>query len=303
MTLAAQTAQPSDATDNPIPAVGDARLRHEVIVDGARLVYAEAGSGEPVVLLHGYPESRLAWRKQFGELARTHRVIAPDLFGWGESGRPLNLSFTYGEEVARLGRFLDAVGAPAANIVAHDYGAHLALGLAVREPRRVLRLAVLNSRAHRTFPWPAWLLFGTIGVTARTPLLSSLLHHSPLVAIHRLMMRRFLREGSFNRDQVSNYLAWMKTPVGRTWYVLFFQDYRLAEPADVVAGLPHVRIPAAIIWGERDPYCPAAIARDLAGLLPKATLKLLPDANHFVMEQRPTEVNTAIQALLARPFP
>ena len=124
--------------------IDDPRARREVRLDGARVVYSEAGAGEPVVFLHGYPQSRLCWRHQFEALARTHRVIAADWLGWGESDRPLELSFFYDEEVARLGRFLDALGLREANVVAHDYGAHLSLGFVARHPERVTRLVVLN---------------------------------------------------------------------------------------------------------------------------------------------------------------
>ena len=122
----------------------EASSRREVRVDGARIVYTDAGSGEPVLLLHGYPQSRLAWRHQLPALAEHHRVLAPDWLGWGESERPLQLSFRYDDEVARIGRFLDAVGVGRASVAAHDYGAHLALGLVTREPARVVRLALLN---------------------------------------------------------------------------------------------------------------------------------------------------------------
>src|SRR5262245_33964084 len=143
--------------------IDDPKVRREVTIDGAKVVYAEAGTGDPLVLLHGYPESRLHWRHQFEALAANHRVIAPDWRGWGESDRPLDLSFRYDDEVERVCRFLDAVGAPRTAIAAHDYGAHLSVGLVARHPERVTRLTLLNSRAHSTFPGAPWLMFAAIG--------------------------------------------------------------------------------------------------------------------------------------------
>src|SRR5688500_4568944 len=105
------------------------------------VVCQDEGQGEAVVLLHGYPQSRLAWRHQLPELARTHRVVAPDWCGWGESGRSLAASFRYEDEVARLGRLLDALSIERANLVVHDYGGLLGLGFAAAHPSRVLRLA------------------------------------------------------------------------------------------------------------------------------------------------------------------
>jgi pimeloyl-ACP methyl ester carboxylesterase len=272
----------------------------EVRVDGARIVYEDAGAGEPLLLLHGYPQSRLAWRHQLPALARTHRVLAPDWLGWGESERPLALSFRYDEEVRRIGRFLDAVGVPRAGIAAHDYGAHLAVGLVTREPARVARLALLNSRAHRTFPLPSWLLFAAIGVAARGPLLDRLLLAAPLEAIHRRSLAHHVRLGCFDEPLLERYLGWMATADGRRWFVRFFQDYALREPNGVFAGLGAVRVPTAVVWGDRDPYCPPWIARELAARIPDARLEWLPGAHHYVMEERPPEVLAALGRWLAR---
>ncbi|MGH7804140.1 MAG: alpha/beta fold hydrolase [Candidatus Binatia bacterium] len=280
--------------------ITDPRARREARVDGARIVYAEAGSGEPVVFLHGYPESRLAWRHQFAALARTHRLIAPDWIGWGESDRPLELSYLYDEEVERIGRFLDVVRAPQANLVVHDYGGHLAMGLAARHPERIRRLVVLNSRAQRTFPAAPWLMFAAIGFAARTPGLRFLLERGPNAALHRLLLRGDVRRGVFDRAALDRYLGWMSTPGERRWFVRFWQDYALREP-DVFDGLRRFESPTAIVWGDRDPYCPPATAEELARLLPNATLEWLPGARHFVMEERAAEVISAIERLLARP--
>ena len=276
--------------------IDDPAVRREVRVDGAKIVYAEAGAGEPFVLLHGYPESRLHWRHQFEALAERHRVIAPDWLGWGESDRPLDLSFRYDDEIERICRFLDAVGAPRPALAAHDYGAHLAVGLVARHPERVTRLCLLNSRAHRTFPTPSWLLFGTIGAMARAPLARALLERSPLVAVHRLLMSGYVRRGCFDEAMLDRYLGWMATPQGRRWYVRFFQDYVLAEHP-VVEGMKRFTAPVTIVWGDRDPYCPPRIAEELATIFPRATLHWLRGADHFVAEERPAEV---LQALLKR---
>src|SRR5262249_52150006 len=140
-----------------------------------------------------------------------------------------DLSLRYDDEVERICRFLDAVGAPRAAIAAHDYGAHLSVGLVARHPERVSRLWLLNSRAHRTFPWPAWWMFGAIRAMARAPVARTLLEHSPLVTTHKLLLRPYVRRGCFDDHTIEHYLGWMATPHGRKFYVRFFQDYVLAE--------------------------------------------------------------------------
>ena len=277
--------------------IDDPRARREIRFDGARIVYAEAGSGEPVVFFHGYPQSRLCWRHPFDAVARTHRAIAPDWIGWGESDRPLDVSLLYDDEVERMGRFLDAVGAPRANLMVHDYGGHLGLGFAARHPERVLRLGVFNSRAHRTFPLAGRLLFGAIGALARAP--GAPLAYLPLEATHRALLAKYVRLGCFDEPLLAKYLGWMSEPHGRRFFVRFFQDYALREPG-ITEGLAKVTAPTTIVWGDRDPYCPPWIADELARILPDAEIRHLADADHYVMEERPAEVLAAITALLAR---
>src|SRR5512138_789687 len=114
-----------------------------VDVDGVRVAYVEAGQGEPIVLLHGYPQSHEAWRYQIPELAKTHRVIAVDWPGWGGSERKAELEMTYDAEVARLGKLLDALKIERCNLFTHDYGAYIGLGFTLAKSERVLRFAIL----------------------------------------------------------------------------------------------------------------------------------------------------------------
>ena len=77
-------------------------------LDGRAVRYVDAGSGEPVLLLHGYPQSALCWRHQLPTLAGRHRVIAPDWPGYGRSETPATAP-TYDNEVERIGQFADRI--------------------------------------------------------------------------------------------------------------------------------------------------------------------------------------------------
>lgn len=81
-----------------------------VIVDGARIAYADSGTGDPLLLLHGYPQNHRAWRHQQAALSRDRRVIAPDWLGWGDSDRRSDLSCAFDVEIARVAALLDALG-------------------------------------------------------------------------------------------------------------------------------------------------------------------------------------------------
>ncbi|MGH2923198.1 MAG: alpha/beta fold hydrolase, partial [Solirubrobacterales bacterium] len=177
------------------------------VVDGARLAYREAGppEGEPVVLLHGYPSNHRIWRHQIAALRSDHRVIAPDLLGWGDSEQPLDLRFDYDAEVERVGRMLDALGLGRVNLFAHDYGGFLALGFVQRHPDRVSRLALLNTRAQGSFV-PRWYLaFGAVSVAGRIPGVRAVAARVPLAAINARALAPLQRRGAVDSELISSY--------------------------------------------------------------------------------------------------
>jgi len=103
-------------------------------------------SGDPVLLLHGWPDSAELWRHQVPTLtAAGFRVITPDLRGFGRSSRPDGKdSYKLANSVADVAAILDAAGAPAAHVVGHDYGAAVAWLTAMYLPGRVRTLTALS---------------------------------------------------------------------------------------------------------------------------------------------------------------
>ncbi|MBD0420764.1 alpha/beta hydrolase [Streptomyces sp. TRM S81-3] len=286
-----------------VPGTASARAR-SVVVDGARVACHEWGppDAEPVLLLHGYPANHRCWRHQIPPLARRHRVIAPDLLGWGESERPLHLSFDYDTEVARVGRLLDALDVDdAVNLVGHDYGGFLSLGFTETHPGRVRRLAILNSRAQSTFVGRWYAVFSLISLAGRTPVLRRLTTGLPLAAIHRRSLMPLVRDGHVDAALLADYVDWMDAPHGRRWLVHYFGDYRTAPRPELRRRLGGISCPTAIVWGRTDAYLRPGIATELAETIPGAELTMLDDAGHWVMDERPAEVTAALERLLARP--
>ena len=252
-------------------------------------------------MLHGYPQSLLAWRHQVAPLARQARVIAPDWFGWGLSERRLDTQPRYWDEVARIGKLMDALSVERCAIMAHDYGGHLAIGFAARFPERVSHLAVLNSRAHLTFPIKAFVQFGIFCALARTAPGRALVRRLPIGAFTRAALRQeAAARGVFDEALIEHYAGWMSSPEGRRWLAVYFQHYAIPRRRDHT-GLPgDIACPVSLIWGDEDPYCPFFIAEDLARLVPHARVVRVPGAGHFVMEERPDEVLRALLNLLNR---
>jgi haloacetate dehalogenase len=109
---------------------------------------ARVGSGEPVLLLHGFPQTHYCWRRVIPTLASEHAVIAPDLRGYGgsraEPGGPHGEGFTKREVAAELVELMGELGFERFTVVGHDRGARVAYRMALDEPDRVERLVLLN---------------------------------------------------------------------------------------------------------------------------------------------------------------
>lgn len=118
-------------------------------VGDASYLVCEGGTGRPVLLLHGFPETHACWRYVAPELARTYRVVAPDLRGYGDSdapGGPHGEGYAKREMAAELAALMAQLGHDRFAVVGHDRGARVAYRLALDHPERVTRVAVLVRR-------------------------------------------------------------------------------------------------------------------------------------------------------------
>jgi len=127
-------------------------------VNGIRLHYLVGGEGDPVILLHGYAQNSHMWRPLMLELAKTHRVIAPDLRGFGQSSKP-DLGYdkrTMAQDVHALAVML---GHRRAQILGHDIGLMVAYAYAAQYPTEVERIALMDAFLPGVGDWQTvWLL-------------------------------------------------------------------------------------------------------------------------------------------------
>ena len=123
---------------------------HTASVNGIQLHYVMGGKGDPVVLLHGYPQSWYEWRQIMPALAKNYTVIAPDLRGFGDSSRPLTGydGNTTAEDIYQL---VSQLGFNNIYLVAHDVGAQTAYSYAAAHPDNVSKLVLMD------FPFPGFL--------------------------------------------------------------------------------------------------------------------------------------------------
>lgn len=241
------------------------------------------GAGEPLVLLHGVGMRLEAWGPQLAALAETHRVIAADLPGHGES-RPLATDAGLADFVAWAGILLNDLGCGPANVAGHSMGALIALGLAVTRPAQVLRVALLNGVFRRAAE-------ARNAVIARAAEIRS--GHfdcdTPL--------RRWFGGGdSPARRATAGWLASVDRHAYATAYTAF------AHGDDVYAGrIGELACPALFLTGEDDPNSNPAMSRAMADLTPRGHAVIVPGEHHMASLTAPERVNAALEAWLAEP--
>jgi haloalkane dehalogenase len=115
--------------------------------DGLRLAHVDVGEGAPVLMLHGEPTWSYLWRKVAGPVLEAgHRVILPDLPGFGRSDKPMDEDwYSYDRHTAAIGALLEELDLRDATFVLHDWGGPIGLRLAVEQPERVARLVLMDT--------------------------------------------------------------------------------------------------------------------------------------------------------------
>ena len=230
-----------------------------------------SGEAAPALYLHGVPSNSDDW---IPFLERTGG-LAPDLPGFGRSGKPGYLKYTIDEYAGFVERFLDMIEIERVRILVHDWGA-VGLAFAQAYPERVERLVVSN--AVPFLPGYKWHRTARVW---RTPVLGEL----AMGATTRWVMRRSTTEASATPGPLPD--AWIDSVMAhfdQGTQRAILRLYR-SSPSDVLAQagehLSLLDMPSLVLWGMRDPYIPERFAAEYAKALPGSELVELPDAGHW----------------------
>ncbi len=280
--------------------LNDVTLTQIAVLDST-MAYREAGSPDsPTVLfLHGNPTSSYIWRKIIPLVAPVAHCIAPDLIGFGQSGKP-DIQYRFFDHVRYLDAFLDKAGISSAYVVAHDWGSALAFHLAARRPKFVKALAFMEFIR----PMPTWDDFHADAVETfqkfRTPGVGERMILDENVFVEGVLPGATVRK--LTEEEMAVYRAPFPTPESRrpTWR--FPNDLPIAgEPADVYAvveaahsALAVSSYPKLLFAGDPGALVSPAFGESFAKGLKNCNLVHIGPGIHYLPEDNPRVIGSAV---------
>jgi pimeloyl-ACP methyl ester carboxylesterase len=288
-----------------------------VRANGVRLHCVTRGKGPLILFLHGFPEFWYEWKNQLGEFGKDFCAVAPDLRGYNLSEKPVELEQYRGkvliEDIRALAdhfRQNDRIF-----LVGHDWGGALAWAFAAAYPDYLKKLIIVNAPHPGIFARllasdPAQQEASRYMIVFRSPNAEAILSANNYAVLAENVLAPLEKTGAFTEADRAAYLEAWSQPGALTGGLNYYRATHLgpAERSEVAAEGDHatshfgaepaqmvVKVPTLVIWGEKDT---ALISRNLDGLekfVPQLTIKRVPDASHWVVHEKPSDVNRYIR--------
>jgi 2-hydroxymuconate-semialdehyde hydrolase len=251
----------------------------------------DVGGGAPVLLIHGSGPGVSAWanwRLVIPALAKGHRVIAPDMVGFGYTDRPAGIQYSMDTWVQQALDLLDALGLDQVDLVGNSFGGALAMALAIRAPQRVRRLV----------------LMGSVGVPfAITEGLDAVWGYEPSFEAMRGIMDYFAWSRELVSDELAElrYQASIRPGFQESFAAMFpaprqrWVDAMTSREADIRA-LPHETL---IIHGREDKVIPLSNSLTLAEWIANAQLHVFGHCGHWTQIEHNARFNRLVGDFLA----
>ena len=276
----------------------------QIELHGRRVVYRVAGSGPPIVLIHGMLNSSSHWQSVALSLARDYTVIAPDLIGHGDSAAPRG-DYSLGAHAASIRDLLAAVGIDRATLVGHSLGGGVAMQFFYQFPQRVERLVLISSGGlgHEVSP-----MLRTAALPGFSALLSATIRPR-LVGVMRRAGRR-LSECGVGTGVYLQAIARALSPLeNRDARAAFLHTLRavIDVHGQRVSATDRLYLlesmPTLIVWGERDHTIPLQRGRAAHRAIPHSRFRTLPGAAHFPHLEDPDGLSALLREFVAETEP
>jgi len=241
-------------------------------IGGITVNYKSAGSGRPILILHGWGSSSFSWTEIQKLLIEEHfQIIVPDLPGFGETPAPSNVWGV--EEYAEfVKQFMEKLGMENYVVVGHSFGGQVAIQFAATHPEKIDKLVLVAAAGVRRTPGFAKKLVGAVA-----KIVSFLLYLIPFREL-RVNARSFLYMAIRRRDYV------------RTQGIM--RDvFKKVITQDLTAKFSKIQAPTLIVWGDKDEMTPVQDAYLMDELIPNSKLEIVEGGKHALNLQQPEKLS------------
>lgn len=256
-----------------------AEVRYKT-VNGERWSYLEAGQGELIVMVHGYTGSKENWLPVMRELAKTHRVIAVDLPGWGESEPKAGQDYGPLAQAEQLSAFLKSENQSAALLVGHSMGGMITGMLALEHPEQVQRMVLMSAAG----VIPTENEFARLSLQGKSPFavyetdafidFMEQYVFADMQYIPRPMMAAIVKKRALNKEFEK---------------IVFSQMLQFTESHTLQQRLPEIGQPVGLLWCDQDKIIDPSAASIFAQGLKTSQTEILHGCGHMPMMEQPKQ--------------
>ena len=260
---------------------------------GIETSYLEAGSGEPVVMLHGSGPgvSALAnWQHNIGALSQRFHVLAPDIVGFGATERPDDIVYSLRAWTDHVWAFLDARGVQKTSIVGNSLGGRIALQMATDRPDRIAKMVLMGAPG--------------VGMTLTDGLVALRGYEPSYDAMRDLLRNYFAVDPAMITDELVEirYQASIADGAYEAYRAMFFDPRHAGSELGITEEqVRAITTPTLLVHGREDQVVPVQVSVTMLGLLPNADLHVFSRCGHWTQIERADEFSALVTDYLARP--
>lgn len=256
-------------------------------INNFRCAFSDEGKGRTVLFVHGFPLSRAIWQPQIEALAPSHRVLAPDLRGHGESSATAGV-YTMDVFAGDLQTLIVERQCGPVVLVGHSMGGYISFAFYRKFPQSVRGLILFCTRATAD---------SEEGKSVREHLAQRAEREGPVAVADQMLPKMLAASASVRPDLLEQ----IRQIILATSVNCLAGSLRgMAARASALELLPQITVPSLVVAGENDFIIPAAESAAMANAIPNARLVMIPQAGHLASLENPTAVNAALREFLEK---
>jgi 2-hydroxymuconate-semialdehyde hydrolase/2-hydroxy-6-oxo-octa-2,4-dienoate hydrolase len=254
--------------------------------------YLEAGSGDPVLMLHGSGpgvSGQANWQHNIPALSRRFRVLAPDIVGFGATERPDDIVYSLRTWTDHVWAFLDAHGIEKTAIVGNSLGGRIALQMATDSPERISRMVLMGSPG--------------VGMKPTEGLAALRAYEPSHDAMRALLRNYFAVDPTLITDELVaiRYEASVADGAFEAYRAMFFDPRHKGSELGITEDeVSRITTPALLVHGREDKVVPLAVSVTMLSLLPNADLHVFSHCGHWTQIERADEFSALVTDYLGR---